>query len=258
MKAPKQYLSEATYQNLRSFLEFLKIYFNFSNYQIINKITNYEKLEIQFMRHCFKRAQIGVVYDIGANRGQFGRRVLASNFQGDLHSFEPLPGPFELLKKKSKKCPRWVVHNLAIDTSSGEREINVSQNDEFSSFLELCAGIENEFSTSKVAHKVNIKTISFEDFLQQNQKLENKCGYLKLDTQGYDLEILRTIDLFAANISVVQIELSLRKIYEESPRYLEVIKYLDQKGYTITYIGHNNSGTKNQLYEVDAIFELRE
>ena len=65
--------------------------------------------------------------------------------------------------------------------------------------------------------------------------------FLKTDTQGYDLHVLQGTGARLANISGVQTELNVIKIYEGSPNYLTVLNFLESNGFSILElrpIGH--------------------
>src|SRR5581483_998862 len=59
--------------------------------------------------------------------------------------------------------------------------------------------------------------------------------YLKLDTQGYDLEVMRGAgETLSSAIAALQTETSMIAIYKGMPNYLEVIQFLNQRGFEVT------------------------
>jgi hypothetical protein len=65
---------------------------------------------------------------------------------------------------------------------------------------------------------------------------EIECGFLKLDTQGYDLEVVRGAQNILSGILALQTELSFIQIYENMPNYHTVIEELNQLGFDITFL----------------------
>ena len=58
--------------------------------------------------------------------------------------------------------------------------------------------------------------------------------YLKIDTQGFDIEVLRGAGDSLPAVRALQTEASVRRIYKGMPRYTETIRYLDERGLDIT------------------------
>jgi hypothetical protein len=58
--------------------------------------------------------------------------------------------------------------------------------------------------------------------------------FLKTDTQGYDLRVLRGTGSNLANVLGVQTELNVIKLYEDAPHYLEVLEFLESNGLWLT------------------------
>ena len=46
---------------------------------------------------------------MGANRGQYARRLRRTGFKGHIASFEPVPAVFEELRATAAEDPRWLV-----------------------------------------------------------------------------------------------------------------------------------------------------
>src|SRR5690242_18383343 len=78
---------------------------------------------------------LGTVFDIGANIGQYGAALRASGFDGRIISCEPLSDAYPLLAKRAQGDVSWTTLNTAVGTEPGEIEINVSANSYSSSIL---------------------------------------------------------------------------------------------------------------------------
>lgn len=83
-----------------------------------------------------RRHNINLVFDIGANVGQYGQRLREMGYAGQIVSFEPQPDAFQGVKSKADGDPNWTAVDCAIGDYSGEAQINVSQNSYSSSILE--------------------------------------------------------------------------------------------------------------------------
>src|SRR5262245_27620242 len=86
-----------------------------------------------------KNRGIGLVLDVGANRGQFGKLLRQLGFRGRIVSFEPLKDAFATLRRLTANDPLWECHNLALGDSDRTASINISANSYSSSFLPVSA-----------------------------------------------------------------------------------------------------------------------
>ena len=82
--------------------------------------------------------------------------------------------------------------------------------------------------------------------------------YLKLDTQGTELSILRAASSALLDAEFVEAELSLVKLYEGGALIDEVISFLDDRGFALVSLeGIDEEPETGQMLQVDAIFMRR-
>lgn len=106
--------------------------------QRLSPATNDTLQILQFLKHF----EIDVVFDVGANKGQFSHGLRTFGFKGDIVSFEPLPDAHKILLERSAGDAKWSVHpQSAIGDYDGEVVMNISENSHSSSILPilLCA-----------------------------------------------------------------------------------------------------------------------
>jgi FkbM family methyltransferase len=207
-----------------------------------------------FLGRLLEYLQIDCVIDVGANAGQY-RKFLRDEvgFDGLIASFEPIPDLAEKLRRDSKADPQWIVDGCALGSSTGTMTFNVMAGSEFSSFL---SPIEDQTASfggaNKVEQTVEVEVKVLDDVIP---KLRTERGvrniYLKLDTQGFDLEVLKGADQSLASVSGLQSEMSVRPIYANMPKYSDVISYLDQRGFVMSGMFPNNAGHFPLLIEFD-------
>src|SRR5262249_27223971 len=78
---------------------------------------------------------ITLVFDIGANVGQYGAELRALGFRGASVSCEPLRTGFSPAGRRAAGEPRWTALHVAIGEAEDTRAINVSANLQSSSLL---------------------------------------------------------------------------------------------------------------------------
>jgi FkbM family methyltransferase len=184
------------------------------------------------LRTIFADNHIGTVIDVGANNGQF-RNFLRNHvgYRGLIVSFEPLPDLARDLQARTAADGNWIVHARALGATAGQLRLNVMAQSVFSSFLQpRQATGATQGNTVTRTEIVPVSTLDTEfpdlDAL--------RTTYLKLDTQGFDLEVLRGGPRAASVIPALQSEVSFEPIYENMPDYLEAIAEFGRHGFAVS------------------------
>ena len=203
------------------------------------------------LRRFFERFEVDCVFDVGANRGQYASMLRKDvGYKGPIVSFEPIP---KLAKKLGGKA--WHVENVAIDREAGERTFYVMNTDCFSSLHQPSVAEVDEFvGKNEVREAITVKTAPLEPMYEKyRQMLGFKRPFLKLDTQGHDLEIAQSAGPLLAKFVGLQSELSIKRIYAESAEYTTTIEYYRSHGFELSAFVPNNLGHFPRLIETDCI-----
>jgi FkbM family methyltransferase len=125
-----------------------------------------------------------VLFDVGANHGQSIKRFRRRFNGAKIHAFEPSPINFAKLQMSTQDDPLLRLNNFALGAKSAALEFQQNTHSDMSSFLspgkEHWGGINNVTT-------VQVETLH--NYCQRNSI--SKIDLLKIDTQGYDLEVLR-------------------------------------------------------------------
>jgi len=221
----------------------------------LNKIDTQSTLATH-LKMVFNAMKIDAVLDVGANKGQFGRFLRKNGFSGELYSFEPLKEPFAVLSSESDKDNNWHAINCGLGSEKTRCEINVTNTTEFASIRNPNAYATQMFNDLvEVTHQETIQLDTVDNFLLANdEKFTGKNIFLKMDTQGYDLEVFKGASNSLSRIVALQSELSVRAIYEGMPAYLDTLAIYSDKGYLpsgLYPVSRNKDGLS--LLEVDAV-----
>jgi FkbM family methyltransferase len=194
-----------------------------------------------FARHLkdlFDRLHIDLVLDVGANKGQY-RDFLrnAVGYGGPVVSFEPIRHNVELLRQRVRGDAQWTVHGCALGPASGTRPLNVMQTDSFSSFL---APDNRESSVKLVAHNTvdHVEQVTVRALADLWPEIAGAYGtrirpYLKMDTQGFDLQVIEGARPIIPSIVAAQTELLLRPLYEGAPSYTDTLLAFERLGFDV-------------------------
>jgi FkbM family methyltransferase len=208
------------------------------------------------LRELLARLEIDCVLDVGANAGQY-RDFLRERVQyaGAIVSFEPVSRHVEMLRCRSRGDARWHVEGYALGSSEGAMPINVMASDQFSSFLEPDNDRVRDYAELNVATRTETVTVHTLDVVLPvlQERIGFERPYLKIDTQGFDIEVLRGACDSLAGVRALQTEASVRRIYKGMPRYTETIRYLDERGFDITGFYPVSRDSALRLVEFDCV-----
>lgn len=188
------------------------------------------------LHHLFDLLQIDCVLDVGANHGQYGAMLRAFGYRGRIISFEPVIDSFKKLLSTSEKDRNWDAYPFALGAKEEELEINVTTSSDFASFLPPSNFSRQTFGeVVGVAKKELVRVKRLDNvFAMIMKETPVKAIHLKMDTQGYDLEVFKGGESVLNRISALQSELSLLPVYEGMPDYLEVLARYRQAGFEVT------------------------
>jgi len=182
------------------------------------------------------KLEINCVIDVGANAGQYGTLLREQGFQGRIVSFEPVSSSFERLKEEAGADPDWYVYPFALGSETCSRDINRMENSVLSSFLDPSEQAKRYLA--RESHVVERELVPMkrldEIFLELIEGLSPARCYLKMDTQGFDLEVLRGSTSCLSRISGLQAELSFVPLYQGMPTYLEALAAFQEAGFEAT------------------------
>jgi FkbM family methyltransferase len=83
----------------------------------------------------------------------------------------------------------------------------------------------------------------------------NSPMLLKLDVQGYELEVLRGAPRILAEAEVAVIECSLIQYNDEAPLFAEVVSFMKRHGFLVyDFCGHMRRESDGALFQIDVIF----
>ena len=176
--------------------------------------------------------EIDVVLDVGANKGQTGESLRAGGFEGRIISFEPLSAAFAVLDSKASSDSKWETLNCGIGDVNDTCEINISGNSASSSFLRLSdlGGASCPQAVFVGREEVEVRTL---DSVFDQFGIEDQTIYLKIDTQGFERQVIEGARRILPQIHMIQMEMSLQPVYDNETLALDLMNLLSQAGYSL-------------------------
>lgn len=212
--------------------------------------------EEEHLSRFFKHFAVDCVFDVGANAGQYADKIRdRCGFAGSIISFEPIPTLAAELKKRASAHKQWFVEPTLLDRESGTVEFNITSGSQFSSINkplptepELFGGQSDVSQTLKL----NASTLKIE-FQKYQRLLGFRRPFLKMDTQGSDLEVAAGAGECLQQFVGLQSELAFRPIYENAPSAYQALDFYRSKGFELSAFVPNNAGHFPVLLESDCI-----
>jgi len=202
-----------------------------------------------------ERHGITLVVDIGANIGQYGAALRVSGYGGRIVSFEPLSAAHAELARVASPDKTWIAApRAAVGATPGNITINVSASSDMSSALPFTAHAASTFDGDRMVGQETVPLTTVDAILAAHAGANDRV-FLKSDTQGYDLEVLRGARASLGRIFGLQIESSLCPIYEGQPDWRAVIDFLAPHGFAVHFIVPGYFSKRyGRMMEVDLIF----
>jgi FkbM family methyltransferase len=198
---------------------------------------------------------VNVALDIGAHHGEYGHFLRTIGYQGRLVSFEPLDESFAQLARSSAKDQNWLIHKSAVGSSSGKATIHVPAATTLASFLRPSAYSLSQFPNQ--AHVVRTETVEVVALDAIHEALTVGVAdpriLLKLDTQGWDLEILKSAGRLLKSVVILQSELSVKPLYEGMTSYLEGLATLQGLGFELSGVFPVVRDRRQRVIELDCV-----
>ena len=162
----------------------------------------YQKKIIKFLKKN-SLSEINLIFDVGAHKGESINLFLKNMKVENIVSFEASPLNFKYLennkKNLEKKFPntKIIIENLAL--SSDGRVVTFNQFNESSSstinninqesrYFKRKFNLLNLRNKKKIYESFKLKTETLDNYIYQNNF--NRISFLKIDTEGYEYEIL--------------------------------------------------------------------
>lgn len=210
------------------------------------------------LAHTLTHHAIDLVFDVGANVGQYASKLRHIGFTGQIVSFEPLAETHETLTQAAADDANWrVAPPMAIGDSDGTATINRSAETDMSSLLDFTPEMADLLDSSRFVAREDVAMRRLDGIFADYAK-PGETAMLKIDTQGFERAVLDGAAGVLDRLRLIQLELSIVEIYEGEPTYRQMIDHLADLGFEpVLFIpGYFNNRTA-RLLQMDGVFARR-
>lgn len=193
---------------------------------------------------------IRTIYDIGANVGTWTLLAKAVIPESTVEAFEPLAAHCSSFRKNLNAIGGVRLHPVALGPKNGLAELRVTDFSDASSLLPLVAAGHAEFGVEEVKH-VGVEVRRLDDYRAEHELLFPDL--MKLDVQGYELEVLKGAEECLRHTKALVVEVSFIEYYEGQCLFHDIVGFLAEFGLFLAVLGdHTPAG--RLLRQTDVLF----
>ena len=171
------------------------------------------------------KEKINIIFDVGCRDDSE-----YINFNGDVHYFDPVNVHIENLKKQKNFNKNSYFNNYGLGNENKE----LYYYPRYESFYDRI----NSCQISDDSNKILLNIKKGKDYV--NNKNINNIDFLKIDTEGYELNVLQGFEDFLENVKLIQFEYG-GTFLDNNLKLIDVINYLEKKGfYKFSYLTNDN------------------
>jgi FkbM family methyltransferase len=194
-----------------------------------------------------------VVLDAGAHHGWFFHCWLDWCPKGRIYAFEPTEESFRQAHKLYGADPRVNLFQVGLGARAENLAFNVLADSQVSnSFLppRQATWQSIEYGTGPVFQRqVSLTTV--DDFCAEHGL--DSVYLLKIDVQGFELELLRGARGMLQHVQHVFVEAGIQRLYEGAPSFGDVCAFMEEQGFHLMHLRAWHRGNQ-VLVETDMLF----
>ena len=167
---------------------------------------------------------------------------------------------YRVLESVAHQNEPWKVFPCALGALSGRLSINVARDTVFSSFLMPTKESLRRFPNNLVVQTEEVEIRRLDEMMEQCvSELESPRVFLKMDTQGYDMEVLRGATCALEVTLALQTEVSFQSIYLDMPNFVDSLRELLSRGFEVSdFIPVNYDAEELRVVEMDCLMVRRQ
>jgi FkbM family methyltransferase len=212
----------------------------------------------QDLSDFLSRMNIDVVLDIGAYAGTYARELREVGYRGRIISFEPVPASYERLHRAMHNDPLWSGEPFGLSDENRETLINTHNSGDFNSLLTLREEAQVAYSVDPSrSSQIPIQLRRLDAVLPKLiEGIQSPRIFMKMDTQGHDLSVVKGASGVLNKIVGLQSELPAVEIYDGMPSMSAVLNYLASCGFVPTGFYPVNSVATSDGLRISPEFDV--
>jgi len=197
---------------------------------------------------------IDVVFDVGANIGQYATELRDLGYRGWIVSYEPVAAAHRALAARAERDGRWKAIHAGLGPEPGPATIHVAGNSQSSSLLPM---LDAHLASAPESSVIGTETITLHTLAQalDEHATLGARPFVKIDAQGYEQRILASGGAALARVVGVQLEMSLVPLYDGEALMPALIADLERLGFVPMSLEPGFADPRTgRLLQVDGVF----
>jgi FkbM family methyltransferase len=188
------------------------------------------------------------IVDVGAHCGEWAVCCARLFPHGKIISFEPVTEYYEAAQRLASRFSNWKVMPLALGDQPGELPINVQG--QRSSFRPLSGEEFEEWrkGNGRFQHRETVRVETLDHSLLAEDFLP--LDLLKIDAEGYEIEILRGAEATLRQTKQVLIEVRFYPLFQSGSLFADVHQVLNDAAFELAHL----KPCKGQCLWADALY----
>jgi FkbM family methyltransferase len=177
-----------------------------------------------------RRIGINFVLDVGANDGVYAADLRRHGFKGKIWSYEPMHEAFAKLDKAAAADQLWKAIHCGCGARTGTAQINIAGNSYSSSLLPMLGLLRANAPETEYVSEESVSICTLDESVIPHLKPDDRL-WLKIDTQGYEGEVLKGAERLMPRVEALECELSLAPLYEGQLLIDEMLRMIYRMGF---------------------------
>jgi FkbM family methyltransferase len=219
-----------------------------------DNVSSSKPADLNLMLYLIKLIDLKIVLDIGAHHGEFSKAFLEAG--ATVYAFEPFPPSFEILHNLCSSNEQFYDFQTALGKFAGQSKLFVASSTD--ARLQQVASAFNSFEKRDLPgdiifsseQTVDVQTL---DSLIDSQRVPARVGLLKIDTEGFDLNVLQGATQIQSDFVVCEYwddRLCLSSL--TTPKLDDLVREMTARGYLHYLVLATVDGTEDVFFYADA------
>jgi FkbM family methyltransferase len=211
-----------------------------------------ERLQYLELREALNWKRDLVVYDIGANIGDFAVFVAKLPSVSSVYCFEPIPHVFAGLKRRTESIPKIKCLQVALADRNGTFPMHSNDFSPSSSMLPLGTIHDEEFPIARNTRTIEVQTMTMSE-VAERYKLAAP-DFIKADVQGFEDRVIDGGPELIKMAKYCMLELSLISLYRDSVLITDMNALMRSLGFRLVSIIHSVIGKSGEIVQIDGLY----
>ena len=181
----------------------------------------------RFLQNYILEKKPKVVFDVGGHDGAYIRKIREFGSDAIVYAFEPVTATYAKLCENMSEDHRVIPVHMALSSSVGSRVIHINPDIDAIATLSEVNGTKYDYRETETVQCTTVDLFAKENDIEA-------IDFLKIDTEGHDLEVIRGAENLLRNGKIRTIVFEFGTLNTFSHTYLwDFAMYLEPFGFEL-------------------------